>query len=72
MLGIYVVLFIIAIFSLAGCSKYRSQSYNSPKNTKIDVSVKSYDDMDSLDSEMQDFHEVEVPSVKIYHVTFST
>ena len=78
MLGVYVFVFIIAIFSICGCTKYHDKSIDSPKITKVDVSVKSFSPIQQDDtdfSEMQEFPEAELVDdlpIKIYHVTFIT
>ena len=80
MLGIYVILFVVALFSLTGCTKYHCKSSDSPKNHKVDVSIKTKlapKDWEAQTMDLEEMNEfpeanLEDPMIKIYHVTFIT
>ena len=79
MLAMYAIVFVVAIFSIMGCSKYHDQSVESPKKCQVDVQIKKLPQIPESEdadlSEMQEFPEAELVEdlpIKIYHVTFYT
>jgi len=79
MLGIYVIVFIMACFSLTGCQKYHGKSNDAPKRGKMDVQMKGRYFLDGpIDlKEMNDFEEADLVDddpvpINVYKVTFYT
>ena len=59
MLVVYIIVFIIAIFGLTGCTKYHSRSYDCPKESS------NYDEMNDFDYPNKEC--IEAYTIKYYH-----